>query len=138
MLIGIQFYLIHPKPVHSLPNGLTVHKTNLLGHDTALRGHIVQQIGRFKAGHYSTKPVHSTPKTLEEIKFARVINCHDGEPELKGLLKLEEKEEELQDQYVKVLALEEVNTDMNTEAQQMKEQCYLHWSANHVALQLPL
>ena len=35
VLIGIKYKLIHPEAIHTLPSGLTLYKSKLVGHTLA-------------------------------------------------------------------------------------------------------
>ena len=94
-LIGIQYDLIHPEPIHSLPNGLTLYKSKLAPHEPGFNAAIggphtsfdfccnavggahravalfAQQIELYKSGEWSAPRITTYPMTREELTFAK-------------------------------------------------------------------
>ena len=130
-LIGIQYSLIHPEPVHSLPNGLTLYSTKLAPHEQGFNATIggphtsfdfccgavggaarvvtlfTQQLELFKTGNWSAPGLFTYPMSEEEIKFAKLMNQHDGGLDIDGLLELEEISDDIDLSFDDVLRLED-------------------------------
>ena len=94
-MIGIQYDLIHPEPIHSLPNGLTLYKSKLAPHEPGFNAAIggphtsfdfccnavggahravalfAQQIELYKSGEWSAPRITTYPMTREELTFAK-------------------------------------------------------------------
>ena len=94
-LIGIKYELIHPDPVHTLPSGLTLYRSKLIGHKPGMNAMIggphstfdflcdhtgcaanmlanfVHSIEKYRNDEWSAPKLPNAPMTLEEIDFAK-------------------------------------------------------------------
>ena len=103
VLIGIQYNLIHPEPVHTLESGLCIFRSKLAPHKTGCLAMIggphssfdilagltggtarmvaqfVSGLDRYRSGDWSAPKVADNPMTEKEIMFARAMNACEGE-----------------------------------------------------------
>ena len=134
-LVGIQYSLIHPEPVHSLPSGLTLYKTRLAPHGPGFNAAIggphssfdfccgavggaarvvtlfAQQLELFKTGNWTAPRLFTHPMSEEEIRFAKQMNQEDGGMEADGLEEAEVAKEEIQNTFDEVLSLAELDAE---------------------------
>ena len=128
-LIGTQYNLIHPVPVHCLPSGLTLYRTKLAPHGPGFNAAIggphtsfdfccgavggaakvvtlfTQQLELFKTGKWTAPRLTSFPMSDEEIVFAKKMNQLDGGMALEGLEKVEAEEEDTEREFEEILSL---------------------------------
>ena len=112
-LIGIQYDLIHPEPIHTLPSGLTLYRSRLATHDPGINAAIggphesfdfccqneggaarvvtlfAQQIERYRNGEWTAPKVTTFPMSVEELKFAKEMNEKESGHLLSGLVEVE-------------------------------------------------
>jgi hypothetical protein len=96
-LIGIKYRLIHPDPIHTLPSGLTLYKSKLVGQNPGMNAMIggphstfdclcdqaggvanmvanfVKGIEMYRSEDWSAPRVPNAPMTVEEVVFAKKL-----------------------------------------------------------------
>ena len=97
-LIGIQYSLIHPEPIHTLPSGLTIYRSKLAPHKPGINaaiggphssfdycckssggavsavGLFTQQLEMYRNGEWSAPRIALNPMSDEELLFAKIIS----------------------------------------------------------------
>ena len=146
-LLGIQYSLIHPIPVHTLVSGLTIYRSKLVSHKSGFNAMIggphssfdclcqeaggvanmvanfVQGLEKFRVGDWSAPKLPNAPMTMEEIKFAQKMNTNIGELEVLGeYSKKECLEMNLQDSFLEFMEeIEETVKDKPIQSEEEKE-----------------
>ena len=101
ILIGTLYNLIFPKPVHHLPNGLTIYSCVLASHDSSINAtiggphtsfqlmadsvggaakflmHFANGLEKFK--QWGPPPIKDNPLTFDEDMHAKLLNKSEGE-----------------------------------------------------------
>ena len=115
ILIGTLYNLIFPKPIHHLPNGLTIYSCILASHDSSINAtiggphtsftllsdamggsanllaHFVNGLKAFK--QWGPPSIANNPITLEENKMASLLNGAEGDPIFKDLVSVDNAED---------------------------------------------
>ena len=119
-LIGIQYSLIHPVPIHTLESGLCIYRSKLAPHKKGFEAMIggphssfdilanltggaarmvaqfVQGLEKFRTGNWSPPRISSNPMTNSEVQVAKAMNALSDGKSFKEIFELEKEEEELQ------------------------------------------
>ena len=146
-LIGIKYQLIHPDPIHTLPSGLTLYKSKLVGHNQGMNamvggphstfeflcdqsGGVANMVANFVKGieiyrseDWCAPNVPYAPMTVEEMNFAKHLNSGTGE--LKVLAEcnqLEYLEEKVAEAFIEVLDAVEEGGDEDSGSENRKEE----------------
>ena len=138
-LVGIKYKLIHPDPIHTLPSGLTIYKSKLVGHKSGLNAMIggphstfdclcdqaggvanmvanfVKGIERYRDEDWYAPRVPKAPMTVEEVQFAKMMTSSMGELSvLAEYNNMEYIEEKVAEAFIEVLENFEENTSENS------------------------
>ena len=137
-LIGIQYDLIHPEPVHTLPSGLTIYRSKLAPHQAGINaaiggphssfdycckssggavqvvGLFTQQIEMFRKGEWSAPKVVLNPMSEEEAMFAKAMNECDGLRFLSGMCEAEEEKRDFREGFGDLVNLVELSSTGET------------------------
>ena len=119
ILIGTLYNLIFPKPIHHLPNGLTIYMCTLASHDSSINatiggphtsfGILAEQVGgaaplmaHFLAGlekfkKWGPPSIQCNPATAEEMHLAKMLNMVEGDPVFEELVQAEQANEYIED-----------------------------------------
>ena len=141
MLLGIKYSSIFPEPVHSLPCGLTIYRSQLASHDgfdcciggphksfqvlTGMAGGAARLLSHFVDGlkvyrEWGPPMISSIAMTNEEVQQAIQFNTAEGDmEEFTKLRDLEELENEIVDSEVEDDS--EVENDSDKEFDQLWE-----------------
>ena len=121
ILIGTLYNLIFPKPIHYLPNGLTIYRCTLASHDSSINATIggphtsfdvlAEQVGgaaplmaHFLAGlqkfeEWGPPSIGHIAMSVEENHVAKMMNMTEGDPIFEELAQDEQAEEYIEELF---------------------------------------
>ena len=137
-LIGIKYELIHPDPIHTLPSGLTLYKSRLVGHSPGVNAMIggphstfdflsdsaggvanmvanfVQGIEIFRKGKWTPPKVPYLSMSVEETMLAEKLNSGIGDMSVLSEHRvLDEIEERNFNGFLDNIDISDVETEQN-------------------------
>ena len=130
-LIGIQYNLVHPEPVHTLESGLCIFKSRLAPHKggglamiggphssfDALAGlsggvsrvvaQFVQGLENYRSGNWMPPKIPINPVCAEEIMYAETMNTYEGDYIMKEAFQVEQDRSKFLEPYEDILEIVE-------------------------------